>query len=284
LQKENAGWIRNSVIAFVNESPENSLKLIDEKAWGEPIVGFSHGDDDLYKYFKKDIGDFYWEPKDIFNLTYPDTNTPENELTVISWVLPQTEMTKRMQRKEKEYPSYRWFLSRLHGEEFNLLVAAYVRDLLINAGYKAVAPIISPHWKNKKSEKYGYASTWSERHTAHACGLGTFGLSDGLITPVGKAMRCGSVIANIAAEVTERPYRQYNEYCRFYRSGSCMACAKRCPAKAINENGHDKIACVNYQSNQIREYAKKTYNLEMGGCGLCQVKVPCESRIPKIKK
>ena len=45
----------------------------------------------------------------------------------------------------------------------------------------------------KMSEKYGMASCWSERHAAFVSGLGTFGLCDGLITPVGKAMRCGSV-------------------------------------------------------------------------------------------
>ena len=284
FREKNTGWIEERIIKYVNESAENSLKLIDEKAWGEPIVGFSSGADDLYWHFKKDIGDFYWEPIEIFRLTYPDDNAPATELTVISWVLPQTKQTKLMQRKEKAYPAYRWMLSRLHGEAFNFSVAGFVKDILIHDGYKAVAPMLSPYWKQKTSEKYGYASTWSERHTAYACGLGTFGLSDGLITPVGKAMRCGSVISNVPVEITEKPYSKYNEYCKFFKDGSCMACAKRCPAEAINENGHNKIACVNYQRNQIREYAKQTYQLDMSCCGLCQTKVPCESGIPVKKK
>ena len=37
------------------------------------------------------------------------------------------------------------------------------------------------------------ASTWSERHVAYVSGLGTFGLSGGLITAKGQAVRLGSV-------------------------------------------------------------------------------------------
>ena len=53
-------------------------------------------------------------------------------------------------------------------------------------------------WARVTSDRFGFASTWSERHAAYASGLGTFGLSDGLITPRGQAMRCGSVVARIA--------------------------------------------------------------------------------------
>ena len=44
-----------------------------------------------------------------------------------------------------------------------------------------------------------------QRHAAHAAGLGTFGLCDGLITAKGKAMRAGSVVARIAVAQTPRP-------------------------------------------------------------------------------
>ena len=49
------------------------------------------------------------------------------------------------------------------------------------------------------SEKYAYASTWSERHAAYAAGLGTFGLSDGLITAAGQGMGRAVALA-MAAE------------------------------------------------------------------------------------
>ena len=78
-------------------------------------------------------------------------------------------------------------------------------ELLVEAGYEAVALIDSPFWTQKMSERYGLSSTSSERHAAFASGLGTFGLCDGLITPVGKAMRCGSVVAHIQIPPSQRP-------------------------------------------------------------------------------
>jgi epoxyqueuosine reductase len=73
-------------------------------------------------------------------------------------------------------------------------------------GHAAVAPMLVPNWTIVKSERFSYASSWSERHAAHAAGLGTFGLCDGLITARGKAMRVGSVVARVSIEPTPRPY------------------------------------------------------------------------------
>ena len=215
-EKDKSVWIREQIKAYVNNSPLNTMHEINEKAWGEPLVGFANGADDLFKQIKEDIGEFYWEPADIFNLTYPKSCVPEEELTVISWILPQTEKTKLAQRSEHNYPSQRWVLSRIYGDDFNKKVAEFTVELLKENGFDAVAPMLSPLWENKISEKYGYASTWSERHAAFVCGLGTFGLCDGLITPVGKAMRCGSVIAGIPVKPQKRPYSDVHEYCLYY--------------------------------------------------------------------
>jgi len=53
--------------------------------------------------------------------------------------------------------------------------------------------MLVPNWAIVKSERFSYASSWSERHAPHAAGLGTFGLCDGLITAKGKAMRVSPV-------------------------------------------------------------------------------------------
>lgn len=160
-------WITESIKSFVEESSENSLGgNYYEKAWESPIVGFSRGDDELYTFFKKDIGDFYWTPYEIFSITFPEIEFSTQELSVISWVLPQTKNTKEEQRKEKVYPTERAVLARVNGDEFNRRVGNFVVKLLAKEGYKALSPMLSPLWENKKSEKYSYASTWSERHTA----------------------------------------------------------------------------------------------------------------------
>lgn len=275
-------WITEQIRNYVNNSPDNNMGITNEKAWGQPIIGFASGADELFKKIKEDIGDFYWQPIDIFKLTYPDADVTAEELTVISWIHPQTEQTKLMQRAESNYPSHRWVLSRIYGEDFNKKVAEFTVNLLKGAGHGAVAPMVSPLWENKRSEKYGYASTWSERHTAYISGLGTFGLCDGLITPVGKAMRCGSVIAKILIEPSKRPYSSWNEYCLYYSKGTCKACVKRCPAQAISEKGHDKIKCRQYQREAVKDYTVRNFKLESTCCGLCQTGVPCESGIPGV--
>lgn len=276
-------WITQSIKNFVDESPENKLGGdYNERAWETPLVGFSRGDDELYSFFKRDIGDFYWTPYDIFALTFPHIKVKAQELSVISWILPQTKATKDEQRKEKNFPTKRAVLARLNGDECNKKIGNFIIDILTKEGYKAVSPMLSPLWENKHSEKYNDASTWSERHTAYVSGLGTFGLSDGLITPVGKAMRCGSVIVKVDIEPTKRSYTNHNEYCLFYINGSCMKCAERCPAKAISHNGHDKDKCRDYQRNATSKHIEERYDINSRYCGICQFGVPCECKIPRV--
>ncbi len=81
------------------------------------------------------------------------------------------------------------------GEQVNEKLRKHVVDTMTAKGIQAVAPALTPQYSIRISPKYGAAATWSERHAAYASGLGTFGLCDGLITPVGKAMRTASVVA-----------------------------------------------------------------------------------------
>jgi epoxyqueuosine reductase QueG len=199
---------------------------------------------------------------------------------VISWILPHTEATKSEHRKQTRFPTEHWARARIIGEEVNDKLRRYVVSALLEAGYKAVASALSPLWEGRESAKYLYASTWSERHAAYTAGLGTFGLCDGLITPKGKAMRCGSVIAKIDIPPSSRPYKDHHAYCLHYAKGTCGKCIERCPAGAISKAGHNKVKCREYV-NMTREYVKTHYNFDGYGCGLCQTGVPCESGIPK---
>jgi epoxyqueuosine reductase QueG len=204
------------------------------------------------------------------------------ELTVISWVLPQTEATKADNRQQTVYPAERWARSRIMGEEFNNKLRAHLVEALAQAGVQAVAPMLSPLFESKPSERFVYASTWSERHAAYAAGLGTFGVCDGLITPRGKAMRVGSVIARLRVPPTQRPYADddHQAYCLFYSQGMCGECIPRCPVGALSrKGGHDKTKCRAHLT-ATREVVRSEYGFEGYGCGLCQTGVPCESRIP----
>ena len=276
-----AVWIRESIGRFA-ASDENRIEPgdADEPAWDVPLVGFSRGDDPLYQHFKDDIGPFVWTPKEIFSLTFPMVKALPEELAVVSWILPQTEPTRRENAGEKKLPARRWALTRKYGEEFNVRLRDHLASLLNATGYEAVAPMTSPLWKQQTSERYGPASCWSERHAAFASGLGTFGLCDGLITPRGKAVRCGSVVARIDLPPTNRPYTDRHAYCLFYRNGSCGKCIKRCPAGAVTRAGHDKEKCGDYLHNTAIPFVRDRFGFETSACGLCQTGVPCESRIP----
>jgi len=278
--KNPANWIESMIRDFINKSPENTLKNAkNEKAWADPLVGFSRGDDPLYQEYKKHVGPFHWTPLELFKLTFPSLEVTADQLTVISWILPHMESTKADLRREKVNPPESWARARIFGEETNVKLRKHVVATLKEAGVEAVAPMLSPQWAGKESEQYVFASTWSERHAAYAAGLGTFGLCDGLITPRGKAMRCGSVVAQIKVPATKRPYQDHHAYCLFFSKGTCGKCIQRCPANAITKAGHDKKKCRSYVQ-KTADYVKSQFHFDGYGCGFCQAGVPCESRIP----
>ncbi len=274
--------VETIITDFIKASPENSLKLKSgEPAWEEVIFGYSAGDDPLYEKYKDVVGETHFTPEEIFNLTFPEDPAKASDLTVISWALIQREPVKEDNRKENFYPSERWVMARFPGEKFNELLRQHVADELGKHGIPAVAPILSPHWRFERSEKYFLSSRWSERHAAYASGLGTFGLCDGLITEKGKAHRVGSVVAKVRLEPTPRPYTDHHAWCLFYATGDCTACTERCPVDAISETGHDKAKCMAHAAGTCGQYVKEKWNFDGYGCGLCQTAVPCESGIPK---
>jgi len=282
IRKENpAAWIERVIREFWSQSSENTLGgETDEKAWEEPVVGYSNGEDPLYGRFKDEIGPFFWTPLEAFRLAFPEEEAEGEELTVISWVFPQTEATRRDQRREKDYPAERWARSRDFGEKFNVAMRLHLADVLTENGIPAVAPERLPGFDYRHSERFGIASNWSERHVAYVAGMGTFGLSDGLITRRGKAVRIGSVVARIAIPPTPRTATDHLSWCLRYASGGCGVCIDRCPAGAISDAGHDKERCFAYIRNVAAPYARERFGTDATPCGLCQVGIPCESRSP----
>lgn len=278
---ENAMWIVKTIQDFVETSSENTLKnQNNDKAFEMPLVGLSRGDDPLYEAYKRHVGPFHLTPWEIFAVTFRDFSIRPEELTVISWILPHNSATKVDNRKEKFYPSERWARARIFGEEVNEKLRKHAVASLEAKGYRAVAPALSPQFSIRISTDYGYASTWSERHAAYASGLGTFGLCAGLITAVGKAMRTGSIIAQIPAPPTPRPYEDHHAYCLFFSQGTCGKCISRCPVGAITEAGKDKEKCYKHLFPLTKDYVTSNYGFDGYGCGLCQTGVPCESQIP----
>jgi len=273
-------WITGLISDFIAGSAENTIRNeADDPAWEEALVGFASGEDQIWQQYKEFVGAFHWTPWEVYSQHRPAAPASPKELTVISWVLPQREAVRRSNRRARRWPSEEWARVRRFGEEFNVALRRHLAQSLEAAGYPALAPMLAPNWTIVKSERFSYASSWSERHAAHAAGLGTFGLCDGLITARGKAMRVGSVVARIGIEPTPRPYHDHRAYCSFFAEGTCGQCIDRCPVGAITEAGHDKEVCRQHLA-RAREHVKASYHFIGYGCGLCQVGVPCEFRIP----
>ncbi len=271
---------------FVAESAENTLELpTKEPAFDRPLVGFSSGADPLYAEYVRHIGQFYLTPLQLLQKAFPEGAFRDPEaVSVISWVLPSTAATRSEQSQESVHPSERWARTRLFGERFNDCLRRHVVQLLEQQGFAAVAPSLSPFWSRSDQGPYAPCSTWSERHAAHAAGLGTFGLCDGLITSKGKAIRTGSVVAGLALVPSLRPYEDIHAYCLRHSLGTCGKCIDRCPVQALGPAGHDKSRCMQYTQKTMSALMKKSYGLDTYACGLCQSAVPCMDHIPKAEE
>lgn len=282
ITKEEIKKIINDAVANSSLNNFKSIDLPDEPMWNDPIIGFAAGNDELFQFYKKDIGDFYWTPSEAFHLKYKDSKIKDQDLTVISFGFAQTSETKKVQTRAEGMPSLKWIVTRGEWESFVYDLYDKILKEIDKAGIRAVAIDLIPEWSRMSSEKYGIASKWSHRHTAYAAGLGTFGLSDGLITRQGKAMRFCSLIIEDKLPADRRPYEKYHEWCKFYADGTCGACIYRCPVNAITKKGHDKDVCSTYLQlikNKTGPDILRNSNY-ISGCGLCQSRVPCQDKVP----
>jgi epoxyqueuosine reductase QueG len=280
-------WITEEITAWMSERANNALAPgSDLPAFDPPLLGCADGADPLFATMQRDIGpDFYWTPLDAFRLAFPQEDVRPEELRVIAWVLPQTAHTRAAHRRQRDRPSLEWSQARHFGEQVNVNLRRFVVTMLTGRGVQAVSPTLLSQWGQAMSPRYGFASNWSERHAAHACGLGTFGLSDGLITPVGKAVRVGSVVARTTLSTTPRSYSTHNAWCLHAAKGVCRGCIKRCPAGAISETGHDKVKCKDYIRNVTAVFVEREQlGFPVNSCGFCQTGTPCENKNPTAPK
>jgi epoxyqueuosine reductase QueG len=277
-------WIVEETRRFVKEDPGNRLEGLDgSPIFQEPLVGFVAGDDPIFDRLKQVIGEFHMTPAEVMGAIARGRGIPvpaAAEVGVISYVLPISSETRKENSRMKDRPSERWAHTRLFGEQFNRKLQAHLVSVLEEKGHLAVAPEMEESlFRMLLDEKVGWASTWSQRHVAFSANLGSFGLSDGLITAAGKGHRVGSVVVDQALDSPQRTEEVYRD-CLSHRELGCRTCIKRCPADAISEAGHDKARCMEFVMKQI-PVVKEEYGIDIYGCGLCQTGVPCAEGVPK---
>jgi epoxyqueuosine reductase len=282
LEKDQSEFVEQLIRDFMRTSPDNRLSFVNDYVlWDDPLVGFADGDDPIFAEYKTIISPEHLTPREaLAKACSKNLEELPARLSVISYILPAVEETRKSNRAESRVPSRLWSHTRWYGEKFNDKLRAHLVALLTGMGYLTAAPFSQPYFKTYSNEKGPY-SNWSERHVAYAAGLGTFSLSDGLITERGVAIRCGSVVTSLALPARPRTATGPYSNCLFYAGVNCRGCIDRCPAGAIGEKGHDKNRCQQYLRD-IGYSAQATYDNEksVAGCGLCQTKVPCEFRNP----
>jgi epoxyqueuosine reductase len=280
--------IVNEIRSFVEGSPLNRMAGAEKDIYfDEPLVQFAAGDDPLFAEYKSVIGPEHLYPREaLLQLSGAGPAAIPERVSVISWILPIAEPTRRSNRAGTRLPSRYWSHTRYYGELLNEALRKHMVEFLQAMGYAAAAPALPGVVKVFRNEK-GMYSNWSERHMAYAAGLGTFSLSDGFITERGIAHRCGSVVTALELPASPRTANGPYANCLAYTGVKCVACIGRCPAGAITEKGHDKIRCQAYLRDiGYRPQEAYDVNKSVFGCGLCQTKVPCEDRNPvkKLKK
>lgn len=272
--------LRQWIVEHIKNHPANVISKeqagVNEveglKLYDEPLVGFASADDELFNEYKKlgIIGPWYMGPEEWM----------PGAKTVISIFFPYSERVRESNRGEKTETSIEWLYGRVEGQMFIEKVMRELQEHLNGLGMRTCVPSADPRFaQNGGGKGFAgfedvsagvFASNWSERHTAFACGLGTFGLSKGLITKRGMAGRFGSIIIDEKMNADVRPYTDVYEYC-----SKCGACVTRCPVEAISlEKGKEHVPCKEWMGVTKERYAPRY------GCGKCQIKVPCEDRIP----
>ena len=249
-----------------------SLEVAGLRMYEAPSAGVASAGDALFETFRRAdvVGPHFILPGEWL----PDARS------VVSLFFPFTQRVNESNAALPKYPSDEWLHARIEGQAFIGSVMGQLKDELEAAGFATVVPSADPRFSATEGQKGGrwpgvaYSSNWSERHAAYACGLGTFGLSKGLITKRGVAGRYGSLVTMLNLPPTPREYSGIYDWCSM-----CGACARLCPAGAISlETGKAHPPCSAFVDETKIKY-KPRY-----GCGKCQVAVPCQSRALKNPK
>ena len=165
---------------------------LGEAMFDGPTVAVAAADDAWFARFKEVIGPFYWTPQEALSLVAPQATAR----SVVCWSLPVSSPARSTNRRETQVPSRAWAYVRTFGEELNSRMRHGMELHLRSLGFAAVAPAVVSQNTVAERPQVGISSCWSERHTAFVAGLGTFGLSGGLITRHGIAHRLGSVVTD----------------------------------------------------------------------------------------
>ena len=103
---------------FVKENELNRRHQLDHGGyWEEPLVGFASGLDPLFIEHKTAIGSFHLTPREIIAAALREKGrglllSEIEQVSVIAWILPVSEDTRKNNRQERRFPSKLWAFTR----------------------------------------------------------------------------------------------------------------------------------------------------------------------------
>jgi len=265
--------MKDFILEFQDKDPANRVpaelakdpKYTGRKIYDGVICGIADAGDELLASLRGNEGAN-------INMMLPQ-EWLEGAKSVLSFFMP-FERWITEENEGGDWPSCGWLHGRIEGQEALNKMSIALSDRIREEGYEAVTPALDPRLKiymnNNEGAEPVYTSNWSERHVAFIAGLGTFGMSRGIITERGMAGRLMSIVTTLQQSPTPRPYTDLLEYCE-----KCGDCINNCPPNAISvENLKDHGICDIYLSG-IRKQEEPYY-----GCGKCQSGVRCAFGIP----
>ena len=262
-------------------SPEKAIspELAGMRMYDFGAIGSARANDELFREFTNPgvIGPHFMPPREWM---------PE-AASVVSVFFKVTDRVIKSMEESPYWPSPEWLHTCIEGQAFITWAMLSLADEIKRLGAAAMVPtedarfsVVNYNKDGKKFHGASYTSNWSERHVAYACGLGTFGLSKGIITKVGTPGRFGSVVTSLCLPKAKREYGSPYEFCVM-----CGKCAENCLAGAITkEHGKDHSICAAF-IGRTKERFFPRYGCERFspryGCGRCQISVPCMSGPPR---
>lgn len=264
--------------AHVQSCPENRISAAD--AISPHLAGMQIFESPIFAVGAADDPQF-WRLREP-GVVGPNSMLPADWLrevrSVLSFFLPFSAAVRDSNRALAEKTSDEWLHARIEGQLMVNSLGAFLCSWLKERGHAAIYPAADTRFQLTSP----FASNWSERHVAYICGLGTFGLSKGLITSKGMAGRFGSIVTSASLPITKQPYTNPFAYCTM-----CGKCQMNCPAQAIDVkrgiiNGKNHALCAAFIDRNTLPPHGPSRRIRFG-CGKCQVGVPCETGIPRKK-
>ena len=266
LASELDSYLQREPLNFVNAHDAIRPDLAGLQLFESSLVGAVSADSPDFELFR--------QPEVVGPETLLPCDWIPGARSVVSFFLAFSSRVKESNCEDAVEPSAEWLHARIEGQDAVVAVGKHLESMLQDMGYQAVYAAADPRFKRLGT----FLSNWSERHVAYACGLGTFGLSRGLITAKGMAGRFGSIITDAPVEPTPHDYEGPFDYCIM-----CGVCEQNCPVNAIDASkgvaaGKSHELCFPHVGkNRIATTGSKKARY---GCGKCQVNVPCQDKIP----